>query len=69
MKPLKPYRLSLLLALCALLCGALYTVIGAYVDDSGVLREPFALIPLFWLSAFLAICSFIFAWVKGSGKR
>lgn len=69
MKPLKPYRFSLLLALCALFCGVLYTAIGAYVDESGVLREPFALIPLFWLSAFLAICSFIFAWLKRLDKR
>ena len=32
-----------------LVCLAAYHLIGSYVDEQGVLIEPFALIPLFWL--------------------
>jgi hypothetical protein len=32
-----------------LVCLAAYHLIGSYVDEQGVLVEPFALIPLSWL--------------------
>jgi hypothetical protein len=32
-----------------LVCLASYHLVGSYVDEQGVLVEPFALIPLSWL--------------------
>jgi hypothetical protein len=43
---------SALLLLGALLYWGVYHLIGSCVDDDGILREPFALIPLGWLSLF-----------------
>lgn len=38
-------------------CVITYNVIGSYVAQDGTLVEPFALIPLFFLFAFIAIVS------------
>jgi hypothetical protein len=45
-------RTSALLLLGALLCWGVYHLFGTCVDDEGILREPFALIPLGWLCLF-----------------
>lgn len=47
-----------LLALAAALLGA-YTVIGSYVDADGWLHEPFAFIPLAWLSGLAGAVLFV----------
>ena len=38
-----------------LACGVAYKLIGSHVEPDGTLVEPFALIPLAWLFAFLAL--------------
>ncbi|AVO37701.1 DUF3955 domain-containing protein [Pukyongiella litopenaei] len=38
--------LFLAIGLAGLACALLYSAIGATVDDQGILREPFFLIPL-----------------------
>ncbi|MEY4298760.1 MAG: hypothetical protein RLZZ423_1939 [Cyanobacteriota bacterium] len=45
-------RLSLLLLSGAVACGILYRWIGVRVEANGLLREPFALIPIGYLLAF-----------------
>lgn len=50
------FKGALLISLVAMLaCGVAYNVIGSYVAPDGTLVEPFALIPLAWLFAFLAL--------------
>lgn len=36
-------------------CALAFEVIGSHVDDDGWLREPFALIPLGWLSGLAGV--------------
>ncbi len=36
-------------------CGTAYNLIGSYVDETGLLHEPFGLIPLAYFFLFLGI--------------
>ena len=47
-------RMSVLFIALAAGCVVAYRIIGSSVDEDGVLREPFALVPLGWLFLFLA---------------
>lgn len=49
---IKKYWLSCLLFVCALACLVKYKTTDIYVDESGILVEPFYLIPLFYLFVF-----------------
>lgn len=40
---------SIALLASAIICWGAYQMIGSHVDAEGILREPFALIPLGWL--------------------
>lgn len=53
------WRTSIFSALVA--CGAIgmFYVIGSTVDASGMLHEPFFLIPLFWLAVMTSVCTAI----------
>lgn len=46
---------SLILFFLAIGCVLRYQQIGSYVDDDGMLHEPFALIPIGYLLAFLGL--------------
>lgn len=41
-------------AVAMIACLVAFEIIGSYVDEAGVLHEPFGLIPLAWCCAFLA---------------
>ena len=43
-------RLALFFAVACLGCTVAYKAIGQRIDDQGVLQEPFALIPLGYLT-------------------
>ena len=36
-------------------CWGAYALIGSSVDEQGILREPFALIPIGWLFLFVGV--------------
>jgi hypothetical protein len=55
MENMMPARLALLFLALATGCALAYRIIGSSVDPDGILREPFALIPLGWL--FLALAA------------
>ncbi|MEZ8543818.1 DUF3955 domain-containing protein [Vibrio splendidus] len=52
---LRKYKISSLFCVSGLLFLIAYNTIGSYVDENGVLVEPFGLIPLFWLFELLAL--------------
>lgn len=52
------FKGTLIVALIACIgCGIAFNMIGSYVADDGTLVEPFALIPLAWLCALIALIS------------
>ena len=52
----RPWCGHVILWLAALFCMLGFRQIGSYVDEQGVLREPFGLIPLGYLFATAALC-------------
>jgi hypothetical protein len=59
---------GLFLMVLAAGCALAYELTGSYVDAAGVLREPFALIPLGWLSGLAgASLFFLGLWRRGRG--
>ncbi|UYI46227.1 DUF3955 domain-containing protein [Vibrio natriegens] len=68
MKLLAAYRLSGFLSLLGILSLVAYYSIGAHVDEQGVLVEPFALIPIFWMLQLLAGVTFVVTYLKRSKK-
>ncbi len=60
-----PLWLSLLFLIGGLTCWGVYASIGAEIDAQGVLREPFALIPIGWL---LFFASLVAAGLYGAGR-
>lgn len=61
--------LSLLLLTLGALCLGAYTLIGSQVDGQGFVHEPFALIPLAWLSLGLGgLLAVVHRLGKKSGK-
>lgn len=59
MKVLKKFWLSALFLAFSVICLISFNLIGSYVDEDGLLVEPFGFIPLFWLFIFLALVSFL----------
>jgi len=47
--------LGLFLIAIAIACAVAYQLIGSHVDADGWLREPFALIPIGWLSGLTGV--------------
>ena len=43
------------LVLAGLVCWLAYGAIGSHVDEQGILREPFGLIPIGWLLVFAGV--------------
>ncbi|MCG9784539.1 MULTISPECIES: DUF3955 domain-containing protein [Vibrio oreintalis group] len=58
MKILKNFWVSALFLAFSVACFISFHLIGSYVDEGGMLVEPFGFIPLFWLFIFLALISF-----------
>ncbi len=52
------YRLALLFLLLGAGCLVTYNVIGSHVDEAGILREPFALVPMTWIFLLLGVITF-----------
>ncbi|MDH5920235.1 DUF3955 domain-containing protein [Vibrio splendidus] len=61
---LRKYKISFLFCVSGLLCFIVYNTIGSYVDENGVLVEPFGLIPLFWLFELLALVALVVTFVR-----
>ncbi|MFS1492506.1 DUF3955 domain-containing protein [Vibrio splendidus] len=61
---LRKYKISFLFCASGLLCFVAYHTIGSYVDENGLLVEPFGLIPLFWIFGLLALVASIVTFVK-----
>ncbi|MEZ9568848.1 DUF3955 domain-containing protein [Vibrio splendidus] len=61
---LRKYKISFLFCVSGLLCFIAYNTIGSYVDENGVLVEPFGLIPLFWLFELLALVALVVTFVR-----
>lgn len=40
-----------------IVCGIAFNLMGSYVDEQGILHEPFAFIPIAWLSFLLGLIS------------
>ncbi|MBM4414330.1 MAG: DUF3955 domain-containing protein [Chloroflexi bacterium] len=59
------WRVSALFTTAAGVTMLVYVLIGSSVDAAGVLREPFLLIPLFWLSTFFAVITAVLALIVG----
>ena len=66
MKYIKEYRLCCLLCLAGIVCISSYYYVGSYVDENGMLIEPFVFIPMFWLFEFLAVVIFAICLVMKS---
>ncbi len=47
----------------------IYNLIGSYVDENGMLHEPFFLIPLGYLFAFIGLILFIVFFVYDQIKK
>jgi len=45
-------------------CVGLYRLIGSHIDDAGLLHEPFALLPLGWLSLVSGAALSGLAWLR-----
>lgn len=57
-------RVPLLLLGLSLLCMIGYHLTGSRVDESGVLVEPFALVPLGWMLLLLSLVSLVVQWFR-----
>ncbi len=53
--------LYLLPFLLGIACFILYSIIGSYVDQDGMLTEPFFLIPIGYLGVFIGLIFIIFS--------
>lgn len=54
---MKKYLISLISLIISLGCIVAYGIIGSEVAPDGTLVEPFFLIPMAWLFAFIAVIS------------
>lgn len=64
MSVIKRYLLAFLFSICGFACLIAYKAIGSYIDENGVLVEPFGFIPLFWLFQLLAVSAFAVSFIK-----
>jgi uncharacterized membrane protein YhaH (DUF805 family) len=55
------WRISLLLGVSAVITIVTFITIGSYVDEHGILHEPFVLIPIFWLLTLGSIITTVMA--------
>ena len=59
------YLIAALACFCvSWVCWALCASNGSYVDQDGVLHEPFGFIPLGWLFDFVGLVLLVLAWVR-----
>lgn len=59
------YLIAAILCFCASwACWTAYAWNGSYVDQDGVLREPFGFIPLGWLCGLVGVVLLGLAWVR-----
>lgn len=56
-----PQAITALLALLSALCFTAFGIIGSRVDEQGILREPFFLLPIGWLLAVAALLAGLLA--------
>ncbi|MEZ9204580.1 DUF3955 domain-containing protein [Vibrio splendidus] len=62
---LRKYIISFVFCVSGLLCFIAYNTIGSYVDENGLLVEPFGLIPIFWLFELLvALVALVVTFVR-----
>lgn len=52
---MKQHLLPITFLLLSIICFFTFTLIGSYIDENGVLIEPFFLIPIGWLLFLLAL--------------
>ena len=64
MNLLKKYWLTCFFCLSGIACLVSFNVIGSYVDENGLLIEPFALIPLSWFFQLLGLIAFLVKFFK-----
>jgi len=50
--------------LIGIACAVAYSLIGSYVDEAGMLHEPFGLIPIGYLSVFIGLVIGIVGLIK-----
>ncbi|MFN5060208.1 MAG: DUF3955 domain-containing protein [Chloroflexota bacterium] len=55
------WRISVVLVVSAVVTIVTFMAIGSYIDEHGILHEPFFLIPLFWLLALGGIITTVMA--------
>lgn len=60
---------SLILFILAIGCAVAFSIIGSHVDENGILHEPFALIPIGYLLAFLGLIFGIIAIARSILRR
>ena len=54
------YKIAITFLVLGILCFVAFEpLIGSEVDENGILREPFFLIPIGWLFLFLGFFSFL----------
>ncbi|CAM2742137.1 DUF3955 domain-containing protein [Vibrio mytili] len=64
MRLLKAYKVSVVLCIAGIVSLVAYNTVGSHVDENGILVEPFALIPIFWLLELLAGVAFVVTYLK-----
>ncbi len=62
-------RLALIFAVACLSCAVAYKLIGHRIDERGTLHEPFALIPLGYLTGTAAILTGTAALITSRKRR
>ncbi|PKH04788.1 DUF3955 domain-containing protein [Moritella sp. Urea-trap-13] len=69
MKTLTKFWLSALFLIFSATCLISFNLIGSYVDETGLLVEPFGLIPLSLLFILLALVSFCVSLFRNRKSR
>ncbi|WP_246188684.1 DUF3955 domain-containing protein [Nitratireductor arenosus] len=64
-----PAKLMTILIIAGLACLAAFRMIGSDVDENGVLREPFFLLPIGYLLVLLGIAGLAGTFVAGWLRR
>ncbi len=58
------YKITITFLVLGILCFLSFRLIGSEIDENGILREPFFLIPIGWLFLFLGLFSFLWILYK-----
>jgi len=56
--------IAVIFILIGITCAVSYNLIGSYVDKTGILHEPFGLIPIGYLSIFIGLIVGIIGLIK-----